>query len=145
MSKNEKGFQSYFMSLVKDKNYYRTALTNGTGYPDITADHGDLHSFIELKDIILGKKGDRLLKQCFENSQPPWYIQHIARGGKRLFIVFRIRDWDESNRRYGLWWLTSSSAKALASNEISYSNLCNFAFKTFRTLKDLIAALEYEE
>lgn len=146
MGKAEKSFQAYFLKVTKDLelNYYRTSLSNGTGYPDITAFHGVRHSVIELKDLILGKRGDKKLRQLFEDSQPPWYLDYLRKGGKRLFIAFRIREHDESGRRYGLLHVDREIVMMLMENCLYYHSLLKNGcpYKEFKTLKELIEEIE---
>lgn len=137
----ERSFQNYFMSIAKPLNYYRTSLTSGSGYPDITAFHGERHSLIELKDIVLGKRGDKKLAGVFQPSQIPWYLNYFACGGCRLFVAFRITNADATNKRYGLWKLTKDDV--LAIDEYYYSKLLEIdSYREYKTLKELIEDIE---
>ena len=143
MKKNEKSFQNYFMKIAKPMNYHRTSLTNGGGYPDITGFHGSKHSLVELKDLVLGKKGERKLRQYFEDSQPPWYIEYFRRGGKRLFVAFRIRNSEESSKWYGLLQMTPDLVKRLAANELRYSDIMNhYQYREYRQCTEMIKEIE---
>ena len=143
MSKSERAFQAYFMQIAKPMNYHRIALLSGSGFPDVEGFHGARYSLVELKDLILGKRGDRKLRGLFEASQPPWYIQFFKAGGSRLFIAFRIRDFDESNRRYGLWKPTWDEVMQLG--ELSYSYLKSAAseYQEFPHCKTMIETIEH--
>ena len=143
MAKQEKSFQNYFTKLAKPLNYHRTSLSNGSGFPDITGFHGDRHSLVELKDLVLGKRGDRLLKQDFEPSQPPWYADYLKKGGTRLFVAFRIREWDESGKRYGLLKMTTPVLMKLINNELKYTDLnCDDTYHEYVHCKDMIEEIE---
>ena len=145
MSKDEKSFQTYFMTLAEPLNYYRTSLTSGSGYPDVTGFHGDKHSLVELKDIVLGKKGDRLLKQFFEITQPPWYLDYLQKGGTRLFVAWRIRDTREK-KWYGLLHLNKDLVMRLARNELRYSHLkkyCLGYYQEYSTCIDMVKDIEH--
>lgn len=142
MSKAEKNFQNYFMKIAKPLNYYRTSLVNGSGFPDVIGFHGNRYSLVELKDIELGKRGDRKLKQLFQPTQPPWYSEYLAKGGNSLFVAWRVRDWDGSNKRYGLWVLGKSAVAHLINNDITYRDLVRFAYWEFKTCKKMIEEIE---
>lgn len=143
MSKQEKQFQSYFMKIAKPLNYHRTSLSSGGGFPDIVGFHGEKHSLVELKDLVLGKRGDRKLSGCFEDSQPPWYINYFKNGGSRLFVAFRIRDYDETNKRYGLWQLTKQTVLDL--DTLKYSDLKEkWKYTEYEMCKEMIEAIEHE-
>ena len=135
---NEKSFQNNFMKHGKPLNYYRIALINGTGFPDILGIHGPSHSLIELKYLVLGKRGDKKIRPLFKDSQPPFYINYFMNGGTRLFVAFQIHDWDESNKRYGLWQLRKQDV--LNMDEIRYSDLKEgvFLYTEYSSCKDMI-------
>ena len=138
MSKNEKSFQNYFMKIAKPLNYYRTSLATGSGYPDVTGFHKGRHSLVELKDLELGKRGNKKLRQCFELSQPPWYMTYLRQGGTRLFVAFRIRD-AEDRKWYGLLRMTTCTVRMLAANEYSYRDMRESPnYKEFTSCKDMI-------
>lgn len=139
---NEKSFQSYLLSVAKGMNFHRTALTSGAGFPDITAFHGDKHSLIELKDLVLGKRGDKKIGPMFKDSQPAWYVRYFQEGGSRLFVAFRITDHDGSNKRYGLWQLTKKDVLAL--DTIYYKDLLNYPlYKEFGACKEMVGEIQY--
>jgi len=143
MNKNEKSFQNYFMSIARPLNYYRISLVNGAGFPDIVGFHGEQHSLVELKDLILGKRGDRLLKQYFESTQPPWYLDYFERGGCRLFVAFKIRDSQDSSKWYGLLQLSKEIVLKLIRNELKYSDLKNESeYEEYDTCKEMIMDIE---
>jgi len=141
VKKNEKSFQNYFMKIAKPLNFYRTSLSTGSGFPDTLGIHGSRHSFVELKDLILGKKGERKLRQYFEDSQPPWYIEYFRRGGKRLFVAMRIRN--EEKKWYGLIQLTPELVMKLVANDLKYTDLkesCHY--KEYHSCKDMVEHIE---
>ena len=142
MGKSEKQFQNYFMKIAKLYNFYRTSILNGSGYPDVTAFHGERHSLIELKDLVLGKRGDRKLRGLFEETQPPWYIQYFLQGGKRLFVVWRVTEHDGSGKRYGVWKLTKVDTIQLSRNLLYYKGLINKQYIECSTVKKLIEIIE---
>lgn len=143
MTKDEKAFQNYFMKLAKPLNYYRTSLTSGGGFPDVLGIHGEYHSFVELKDMILGKTKDHLLKQFFEPSQPPWYMDYFFNGGKRLFVAWRIRSNQESGKWYGLLRLTPELVLSIVKNELKYSHIkYTDDYEEFDTCIDMIREIE---
>jgi len=135
---NEKSFQNNFMKYGKPLNYYRIALINGTGFPDILGIHGPSHSLVELKFMVLGKRGDKKIRPLFKDSQIPWYLNYFMNGGTRLFAAFQIHDWDESNKRYGLWQLRKQDV--LNMDEIRYSDLKEgvFLYTEYSSCKDMI-------
>ena len=133
---NEKGYQNYFIKIAKPLNYHRIALINGNGFPDILGFHGSRHSLVELKDFALGKRGDKKLMPLFKPTQPPWYAEYFKDGGSRLFVSWRVTDWDESNKRYGLWQLTMSDV--LNMGELKYSDLSDLLYTEYSSCKDMI-------
>jgi len=143
MPKSERAFQAYFMQIAKPMNYHRISLTSGSGFPDVAGFHGSRYSLVELKDLILGKRGDRKLRGLFEASQPPWFIQFFKAGGDRLFIAFRIRDFDESNRRYGLWKPTWAEVMDLGNLSYSYLKDVASGYQEFPICKDMIESIEH--
>ena len=140
MSKNEKQFQNYFMKVAKPFNFHRTAILNGSGYPDVTAFHGERHSLIELKDLVLGKRGDRKLIGLFEKSQTPFYVSYFQHGGKRLFVAWRVTDWNGSNKRYGVWKLNMHDAMGLSGRY--YKDLSSRNYREFSNCTEMIKAIE---
>lgn len=143
MSKQEKSFQAYFMKLAKPLNYHRISLTNGSGFPDVIGFHGDRHSLVELKDLELGVRGDRKLRQFFEDTQPPWYAEYLAEGGKRLFVSFRIRN-AQGAKWYGLWQIEPISLKGLIANVFTYLDMCAVPkyYQEYKTCKEMIEEIE---
>jgi hypothetical protein len=140
-SRNEKQFQNYFMKIAKPLNFYRTSLVNGSGFPDVVGFHGERYSLVELKDLELGKRGNKKLKQCFQPTQPPWYMDYFARGGKRLFVAWRVRH--EDKKWYGLWHLQEPEVKALIRNELYFSDLNDNPFYThYDNCKQMIEEIE---
>ena len=142
MSKNERSFQNYFMTLARPLNFYRTALATGSGYPDITGFHGDSHSLVELKDIELGPTGNKLMKQMFQKTQPRWYMEYLSKGGKRLFIAFRIRD-NQDRKYYGLWHPSIFEIKELAANNLTFKDVCaSEYYRQYLVCVDMIEEIE---
>lgn len=137
----EKKFQNAFMKIAKPLNYHRTALVNGSGYPDITGFHGEKHSLVEAKFMVLGKRGDHKIRPLFKDSQPSWYVKYFMNGGTRLFVAIKITDWDESNVRYGLWQLTKE--QVLYMDDLYYSELRTSAdYKEYSSCKEMIMDIE---
>lgn len=126
---SERAFQQYFMTQVP--HGYRTALVSGGGFPDVLMIHGERHSLVELKVIELGKHGDKKLKGLFKPTQPPWFLQYLANGGERLFVVFKI----EGNG-YGILHVSREFITAL--DTVRYSDLFSYDYKEYRTLTELV-------
>jgi hypothetical protein len=140
VSKNEKSFQNYFMKIAKPLNYYRTSLTSGSGYPDVTGFHGDRYSLVELKHIVLGKRGNKKLSSIFQDTQPPWYLNYFANGGTRLFVAWKVEDFDGSNKRYGLWKLTKHDVLTL--DVIHYQDLATYKqYREFSSCKEMVESI----
>lgn len=125
---SEKSFQSYFLKTVP--HGYRTALLTGGGFPDVLLIHRDRHSLVELKVLELGKRGNKKLKGLFKPTQLPWYANYLSKGGTRLFVVFKI------GSRYGILHVDWGIVRGL--EELHYSDLEEFNYKEFETLKGLI-------
>jgi len=138
---NEKSFQNYFMKIAKPLNYHRIALINGTGFPDILGFHGAKHSLVELKDLQLGKRGDKKIRPLFKDSQPPWYAEYFKDGGSRLFVSWRVTDHDGSNKRYGLWQMRMKDVMEI--DQIKYSDLENRLYSEYPSCKDMIEIIQY--
>lgn len=141
---NEKAYQNYFMKIAKPLNYHRTALLNGGGFTDTLGIHGEKHSLVELKDFALGKRGDKKIRTLFKDSQPPFYIRYFQNGGLRLFVSFRICDYDGSNKRYGLWQLTKQAV--LDMEDLYYSDMVKdpfFWYKEYSSCKEMIEEIQY--
>lgn len=146
MGKQEKSFQNYVMKIGRPLGFYRTSLSTGSGFPDITAFHeNDRYSLIELKDLILGKRGDRLLKQFFEDSQPPWYAEYLQLGRKRLFVAFRVRNSEEASRSYALIQLNMNLVLRLSNNVLKFSDLKHeYGYEEYDKCIDMLKAVEYK-
>lgn len=114
---SEKNFQSYFFRTVP--HGYRTALTTGGGFPDGILIHGDRHSMVELKIIEIGPSGNKKIKGLFKKTQPPWYWQYLAKGGTRLYVVFRIGGLKDA---YGVLRVTNDFLRSI--DTIDYKGLC---------------------
>jgi len=125
---NEKMFQKYF--LRKAGHGYRISLTTGGGFPDVLLIHGDRHSLVELKMIEIGPSGDKKIGGIFKATQPPWYMNYLANGGTRLFVVFHL------NSTYGVVHVDRDFVMAIDS--MRYSDLPKFKYKEFDKLTDLI-------
>lgn len=138
---NEKSFQTYFIHIGKPLNYHRIALINGNGFPDIVGFHGAKHSLVELKDLVLGVKGNKKIRPLFKDSQPPWYIRYFQDGGNRLFVSTRITNHDGGDRRYGLWQLTKQIV--LDMDDLYYSDLRKMdTYKEYHACKDMVEDIE---
>ena len=120
----EKNFQAYFMTQVP--HGYRTSLISGGGFPDSLLIHGNQHSFVELKVLYVGKSGDKKLKSSFKPTQPPWYAEYLTKGGKRLFVLFRL------NEGYGLLHVDMGFVRAIP--EVTYKGLGAFQYTEYETL-----------
>ena len=126
---SEKNFQAYFMTQVC--HGYRTALISGGGFPDCLLIRGTDHSFVELKLLPIGPSGDRKLRSVFKKTQPPWYAEYLAKGGCRLFILFRLE------KGYGLLRVTKEFVRAI--EVVRYSELKErYEYAEYTNLKDLI-------
>jgi hypothetical protein len=113
---SEKSFQAYFMKSVP--HGYRTALISGSGFPDCLLIHGDRHSLVELKILPIGPSGDKKLKGLFKPTQPPWYIDYLHSGGKRLYVVFKLES------TYGILHVDKSFV--LNIDKVKYSDLKDY-------------------
>ena len=129
---SEKSFQAYFMKVVE--HGYRTSVLGSAGFPDCLLIHGDRHSLVELKLLEVGPSGNKKLKGLFKPSQPPWYMNYIAKGGTRLFVVFKL------NKGYSLLHVNIRFVRNL--DELNYSDLPCFWYTEYQNLKDLIKELE---
>lgn len=139
---SEKSYQNYWMKIGKPLNHYRISLINGTGFPDILALHGPKYSLVELKYLILGKKGDKKIYPLFKDSQPPWYINYFKNGGSRLFVSFCITEADGEGKRYALWQLTKQ--QVLDMDALYYSELKEHPlYKEYKSCKEMIMEIEY--
>ncbi len=125
---SETSFQKYFMKTVG--HGYRISLIQGGGFPDCLLIHGDRHSFVELKLLQVGPSGDKKLKGLFKPSQPPWYMNYLAKGGKRLFIVFKL------NEGYSALHMSMTFVRNL--DKLRYSDLPSFWYTEYKNLKKLI-------
>lgn len=127
---SEKSFQAYFMKSVP--HGYRISLTTGGGFPDVLLIHGERHSLVELKVLELGKRGDRKLKGLFKPTQRPWYAGYLAKGGTRLFVVFRLE------KSYGCLYVDRDFLSVF--DTVKYSDLSSHIYFEYSTLKELIHA-----
>ena len=131
---SEKSFQSYFMKLAK--HAYRTSLTTGSGFPDVIVVHeNDTVSFVELKMLLVGPSGDKRLKSLFKPSQPPWYRNFIFKGGRKVFVAFKL------NNGYGLLRVTVEFIANI--DTIKYSQMKKMGtYSEYTTLKELLENME---
>ena len=131
---SEKSFQNYFMKIAP--HAYRTSLTSGSGFPDLIMIHeNDTVSLVELKLLQVGPSGDKKLKSLFKVSQTPWYRNFIFKGGRRVFVAFKL------NSGYGLLRVT---VEFIANwGTIKYSQMKQMGcYDEFDNLRSLIKALE---
>ncbi len=127
---SETNFQAYFLKQVR--HGYRTALISGGGFPDCLLIHEDLHSFVELKLLPIGPSGDRKLRPLFKDTQPPWYMEYLAKNGERLYVLFRLE------KKYGLLHVTKEFVRAI--EVVRYRELSErYEYEEFKTLKELIS------
>lgn len=124
----EKAFQAYFMKKIP--HGYRTSLTSGGGFPDVLLIDEDKYSLAELKILDLTKAGDKKLSALFRDSQYPWYWNYLAKGGTRLFIVFKLEN------GYGVLKVTKEFLMEF--DVVKYSDLSQFGYKEYDRLGDLI-------
>lgn len=130
---SEKSFQSYLLKQVP--HGYRTALTTGGGFPDCLLIHGDRHSLVELKVLEIGPSGNKKLSGLFKKTQPPWYWQYLAKGGTRLFVVFRIGGTHDA---YGILQVSYDFLRGL--DTMTYLNMKNCpTYREYENLKELIS------
>ena len=134
---SEKNFMNYFMKTVE--HGYRTSLIAGGGFPDCLLIHGERHSLVELKLLEIGPSGDRKLKGLFKQSQPPWYMNYLAKGGYRLFVVFKTIPWGKPNC-YGLLHVSREFVRDI--DTVKYSDLERYYYKESPRLTDLLLVLE---
>lgn len=111
---------------------YRTGI--GAGFPDCVLIRGDRHSLVELKLLEVGPTGDKKLSGLFKAAQPPWYMGYLSKGGTRLFVVFKL------NKGYGLLHVSEEFVRHLGTAR--YSQLPQFDYREFKTLKNVLEALE---
>lgn len=135
---DEKSFQSYFLSK---SNAYRTSLTNGSGFPDCIAccKDGLRVNFVELKVLRVGVSGDKKLRGLFEDTQIPWYAEHVIKKGcKNLYVLFSL------NKGYGL--LKVNKHFIMDINDLYYSVIKRasntYQYKEYKFLKEVIRILE---
>jgi hypothetical protein len=130
MTKPEKKFQDYFMRTIN--HGYRTALANGTGFPDCLLIDGAEHYFVELKMLDIGPSGDKMLRGSYTKLQPPWHTEYLAKGGERLYSVFKLKN------SYGIVHETMSYIKAVVAG-LKYLDMKeNYFYYEYRTLKELV-------
>lgn len=132
MVTSEKSFQSYFMKCLP--HGYRTALTNGGGFPDCLLIHGDFHFLVELKTLKLGKRGDKVLRGLYTPTQMPWHLNYFLKGGKSLYTLFKLEDC------YGLIREDEAYCRAVLDG-LKYSGLKDFDYKEFKVLRHVIEEL----
>ena len=129
---SEMSFKAYFMKAVE--HGYRTALVTGSGFPDCLLIHGDRHSFVELKLLKVGPSRDKKLKGLFKKTQPPWYMNYLSKGGKRLFVLFKL------NKGYGLLHVNMGFVRDI--DTLKYSDLLRYPYPyiyaEYPSLKKLI-------
>lgn len=125
---SEKQFQSYFMKNIP--HGYRTALTSGGGFPDVLAVQGERHSLIELKRLEIGPSGDKKVSTVFEPTQKPWYAEYLHKGGKRLFVVFKLND------GYGVLHVDKDVIRDF--DHIQYRDLWKYRYAEYKVLGELI-------
>lgn len=131
---SEKMFQNYF---IKTCNHaYRTSLTSGSGFPDCIVMGKDGYArFVELKELKLGKKGDKKLGSTFQLTQPSWYVKFLVNKGKNLFVAFQI------DKAYGLLKVTKDFAMSV--DALYYSDMKKMdEYQEFDKIKDLVKELE---
>ena len=120
----------YFMKQVR--HGYRTALISGGGFPDCLLINGTDHSFIELKILPIGPSGDRKLRSLFKKTQPPWYAEYLAKGGCRLYVLFRLE------KGYGILRVTKEFVRDI--EVVRYRGLSErYEYAEYDTLKELIS------
>lgn len=131
---SEKQFQDHFM---KNCNHaYRTALTSGSGFPDCVVIGRDGYArFVELKILVLGKRGDKKLGNTFQLTQPAWFVKFLANKGKNLFVAFQI------DKTYGLLRVTKDFAMSV--DALYYSDMKKMdEYTEYPHVKDMIKELE---
>lgn len=127
MGKAEKEFQRYFM---KKAGHVHRASTEA-GEPDTQIVDGLKTYRIELKIMKVGVSGNMKIKPLFKPSQIPWYLDFISKGGKGLYVAFRL------NKGYGLLEVTKDFCTHL--NDIYYKHLKeHYSYTEFKTLDELL-------
>ena len=134
---SEKSFQQYFMKTIP--HGYRISLIQGGGFPDCLLIHGDRHSLVELKLLEIGPSGDKKLKGLFKQSQPPWYLNYLAKGGTRLFVVFKIV-FSDTVCSYGVLHVQTRFIRDL--DDIRYRELFDHDYVERATVKEVIYEIE---
>ena len=127
---NEKQFQSYFLRLCP--HAYRTALLNGSGFPDCLLLRGVEHFLIELKLLPIGPSGDKHVHCVYKPTQAPWHMNYLTKGGKSLYTVFQL------NKGYGVVKETKEYVALLAAKKLKYSMLPEYGYKEYDKLTTLI-------
>lgn len=136
----EKTFQNYF---IKTCNHaYRTSLTSGSGFTDTLVIGIDGYArFVELKILVLGKKGDKKLGSTFQLTQPAWYLSFLTgkgsrpHRGKNLFVAFQI------GTKYGLLKVTKDFVMSV--DALYYSDMKKMEeYKEFSSIKELVKEIE---
>ena len=130
----EKVFQNYFLKHCTLG--YRTSLSSGSGFPDCIVMGRDGYArFVELKELKLGKRGDKKLGNTFQLTQPSWYLKFLVNKGKNLFVAFQI------DKTYGLLRVTRDFVMGI--DALYYSDMVKSEhYKEFTSVKELIKELE---
>ena len=119
---------SYFLKQVP--HGYRTSLINGSGFPDALLIDGAEHYLVELKLLEIGPSEDKKLKGLFKPTQPPWYAEYLAKGGTRLYVVFKLE------KSYGALKVDKRFVENIDS--VRYSDLSQYHYTEYKVLKELI-------
>ena len=91
---------------------------------------GNEHYLVELKLLQIGLSGNKKLKGLFKPTQPPWYLNYLAKGGRRLYVVFKL------NKGYGVLLVTREFVSNI--DKVKYSDMVSPLYQEYPTLKELI-------
>lgn len=125
---SEKQFQSYFMKNMP--HGYRTSLISGGGFPDVLAIQGERHALIELKLLEVGPSGNKKVATVFKPTQRPWYAEYLHKGGRRLFVVFKL------NEGYGVLHVDTDFIRDF--DTVTYKDLWKYRYAEYKVLGELI-------
>lgn len=128
---NERSFQTYFMKQCP--HGYRTALVNGSGFPDVLMINGGYHCLVELKILEIGKSGNKKLASVFQKTQIPWYMNYKKKKGENLWVVFKL------NKGYGVLFVTEEFCRDIP--KLYYKDLVEsdkYVFYLVKTVKEIM-------
>lgn len=124
----EASFQKYFIPLVP--HAYRTGI--GNGFVDCLVVQGSITNYVELKVLKVGPSGNKAVRTAFKKTQPPWYAKYLAKGGNRLFVVFKL------NKGYGIIHVDMSFVRLLP--KLTYLEMKDwYTYREYKVLKELIS------